>query len=86
MIMTMNVESMFYVRETPWHGLGTRVNEALNSKEALTAAYILLWLGEKADGYFEKERVNGKSQTEITLSGSFLMKICKQMKNRDGKR
>lgn len=29
---------MFYVRETPWHGLGTRVNEALNSKEALIAA------------------------------------------------
>lgn len=36
--MAANVESMFYVRETPWHGLGTRVNEALNSKEALTAA------------------------------------------------
>lgn len=32
------LESMFYVRETPWHGLGTRVNETLNSKEALTAA------------------------------------------------
>ena len=25
--MAANVESMFYVRETPWHGLGTRVNE-----------------------------------------------------------
>lgn len=36
--MAANVESMFYVRETPWHGLGTRVNETLNSKEALTAA------------------------------------------------
>ena len=36
--MAANVENMFYVRETPWHGLGTRVNEALNSKEALTAA------------------------------------------------
>lgn len=36
--MAANVESMFYVRETPWHGLGTRVNEALNLKEALTAA------------------------------------------------
>lgn len=33
--MAANVESMFYVRETPWHGLGTRVEEALNSKEAL---------------------------------------------------
>ena len=36
--MAANVENMFYVRKTPWHGLGTRVNEALNSKEALTAA------------------------------------------------
>lgn len=36
--MAANVESMFYVRETPWHGLGTRVNETLHSKEALTAA------------------------------------------------
>lgn len=36
--MAANVESMFYVRETPWHGLGTRVNEAPASKEALTAA------------------------------------------------
>lgn len=33
--MSANVESMFYVRETPWHGLGTRVDAALNSKEAL---------------------------------------------------
>lgn len=36
--MAANVESMFYVRETPWHGLGTRVNEAPDSREALIAA------------------------------------------------
>lgn len=47
---------------------------------------MVLTSKDGADGYFEKERVNGKSQTEITLSGSFLMKICKQIKNRDGKR
>ena len=23
--MSANVETMFYVRETPWHGLGTKV-------------------------------------------------------------
>lgn len=36
--MAANVESMFYVRETPWHGLGTRVEEALTSREALIMA------------------------------------------------
>ena len=33
--MTANVETMFYVRTTPWHGLGTRVEEALTSQDAL---------------------------------------------------
>ena len=33
--MAANVESMFYVRTTPWHGLGTRVEEALTSQDAL---------------------------------------------------
>lgn len=36
--MSANVETMFYVREKPWHGLGTRVEEALTSEEALVAA------------------------------------------------
>ena len=36
--MSANVETMFYVRETPWHGLGTRVEEALTSEEALKKA------------------------------------------------
>ena len=33
--MAANVETMFYVREAPWHGLGTRVEAALDSREAL---------------------------------------------------
>lgn len=33
--MSANVETIFYVREKPWHGLGVRVEEALSSKEAL---------------------------------------------------
>ena len=33
--MAANVETMFYVRETPWHGLGKRVEHALTSEEAL---------------------------------------------------
>ncbi len=36
--MAANVESMFYVRETPWHGLGTRVQETPSSSEALIKA------------------------------------------------
>ena len=36
--MAANVESMFYVREKPWHGLGTMVSEALTSIDALICA------------------------------------------------
>jgi phage/plasmid-like protein (TIGR03299 family) len=36
--MAANVESMFYVRQTPWHGLGEKVENALTSKEALEKA------------------------------------------------
>ena len=33
--MPANVESMFYVSQAPWHGLGVRVEEAPSSQEAL---------------------------------------------------
>ena len=36
--MAANVESMFYVREKPWHGLGTMVAEAPDSATALRLA------------------------------------------------
>lgn len=36
--MSANVETMFYTREKPWHGLGTRVITAPDSKEALRLA------------------------------------------------
>lgn len=36
--MAALVESMMYVREVPWHGLGTKVDEALTSKEAIKLA------------------------------------------------
>lgn len=36
--MAANVESMFYVREKPWHGLGTMVAEAPDSAAALRLA------------------------------------------------
>ena len=36
--MAANVETMFYTREKPWHGLGTRVETVPTSKEALQLA------------------------------------------------
>lgn len=36
--MSANVETMFYTREKPWHGLGTRVLEAPTSAVALSLA------------------------------------------------
>ncbi len=36
--MAAEVETMFYTREKPWHGLGVRVEDAPGSREALEAA------------------------------------------------
>ena len=36
--MAANVETMFYTREKPWHGLGVKVEEALSSEDALRTA------------------------------------------------
>ena len=38
--MAALVESMMYVREVPWHGLGTKVNDAPTSKEAIKLAEL----------------------------------------------
>ena len=50
--MPANVETMFYVREKPWHGLGTEVQEALSSSTALICAG-LDWEVTQADVYTE---------------------------------
>lgn len=36
--MSENVETMFYTREKPWHGLGVMVEESPTSKDALHLA------------------------------------------------
>lgn len=46
--MAHKIESMMYANETPWHGLGTKVEGALTSAEALKAAG-LDWEVELAD-------------------------------------
>lgn len=50
--MSAEVESMFYVRTAPWHGLGTRVEGTLTSREALIAAG-LNWNVEQKEIYTE---------------------------------
>lgn len=48
--MAANVESMFYVRETPWHGLGTKVDDAPTSADAIHLAG-LGWCVEQTPVY-----------------------------------
>lgn len=36
--MAANVETMFYVGETPWHGLGQEIDHCLTSEEAIKVA------------------------------------------------
>lgn len=50
--MAANVETMFYVREKPWHGLGTEVQEAPASADALICAG-LDWKVIQKDVYTE---------------------------------
>ena len=50
--MTANVETMFYRQTTPWHGLGTRVEDYLTSAEAIKAAK-LDWTVSKRETHFE---------------------------------
>lgn len=39
--MSANVEDMAYVRETPWHGLGTKVEGLMTVEDALAAVPVL---------------------------------------------
>lgn len=54
--MAANVESMFYTREKPWHGLGIMVAEAPNSKDALRLAG-LNWKVLQEPVYTENEEL-----------------------------
>lgn len=55
--MAAEVETMFYVRETPWHGLGVKVEEAPNSEEAIRLAGL--------DWTVEPQKVFAENGNEI---------------------
>lgn len=53
--MSANVETMFYTREKPWHGIGRNVAHALTSKDALREAG-LDWRVIQKSIYTENEK------------------------------
>ena len=70
--MSANVETMFYVREKPWHGLGTEVKEAPTSADALVYAGLNWNVIQKnvyaADGtLISGYKVNTRSTDNATL-------------------
>lgn len=70
--MAHAVESMFYVREKPWHGLGVAVKKAPTSSDALVYAG-LDWMVEQKDIYTQDGKlISGyKANTRYT-DGSIL--------------
>lgn len=57
--MTANVESMFYVRTAPWHGLGEKVMAAPDSESALIAAGLNWNVVQETIYTQEEEKVEG---------------------------
>lgn len=71
MIMAANVETMFSTREKPWHGLGTIVEEAPTSAEALRLAGLDWKVNQSAiftsAGKVEGYRANVRSTDQAVL-------------------
>ena len=76
--MSAEVESMMFTgRERPWHGLGTQVEEAPDSREALIAAGldwdvvqrpVFTQDGVKVPGYFANVRQQDGSILSVVTS------------------
>ena len=78
--MAANVESMMYVREKPWHGLGTRVEEAPTSADALRLAG-LDWTVDRHDVHLPTGAVIPNYKANVRSSdGSVLGVVSDQYK------
>ena len=69
--MAANVETMFSVREKPWHGLGTIVAEAPASKDALRLAG-LDWKVTQKEIYTKEGKIDGYKANVRDIDGQFL--------------
>ena len=69
--MAANVETMFSVRETPWHGLGTIVAEAPASKDALKRAG-LNWNVSQKEIYTDEGTIDGYKANVRDTDGQVL--------------
>ena len=70
--MAAGVESMFYVREKPWHGLGTSVEEAPDSERALVLAGLDWNVVQKPIYLDHGEEINGFKANVRDSDGSVL--------------
>ncbi|NPV54680.1 MAG: DUF932 domain-containing protein [Firmicutes bacterium] len=70
--MAHEVESMFYVREVPWHGLGTRVEEAPDSEVALIRAGLLWAVESKPIFLPDGRQVHGYKANIRSTDGAVL--------------
>lgn len=69
--MSHEVETMVYVREVPWHGLGTRVDEAMDSETALVKSG-LLWAVESRPIVVNGQEVPGYRANVRSTDGAIL--------------
>ena len=86
--MSANVETMFYVREKPWHGLGVEVQEAPTSADALVCAG-LNWEVLQRDVYTKDGSFIAGYKVNIRSTDNALLGIVSdryKMKMRSGSR
>ncbi len=69
--MSANVETMMYVREKPWHGIGTMVAEAPTSADALRLSG-LDWSVNQEDLFTVTQKVSGYKANVRSSDGAVL--------------
>ena len=75
--MSANVETMFYTRVAPWHGLGTRVEEAPDSREALILAGLDWQVIQKPIMTGDGQPIDGFKANIRDRDGQVLETVCR---------